>query len=83
MQDSVGIDADNVKSKMKFVPRSLAERESHSLSLPGSLDPNMVKLLGKNLLSNPTEIYDKYKEACCHYAKVCVGLISVPVSAEY
>ncbi|KAI1289382.1 Trafficking protein particle complex subunit 9 [Halotydeus destructor] len=38
-------------------------------SLGNGIDPVMAKALGKNLLATATEIYDKYKEACCHYAK--------------
>ncbi|CAG2112288.1 unnamed protein product, partial [Medioppia subpectinata] len=38
------------------------------VSLPNGLDPVLTKNLGKNILNN-SEIYDKYKEAACHYAK--------------
>jgi hypothetical protein len=38
-------------------------------SLPSSLDPMLVKLLGKSLLSTSEELFERYKEACCHYAK--------------
>jgi len=58
-----------LKGKKKFVNFN----DNHGIqaySLPGVIDPNIVKALGKTLLSDPTEIYDKYKEACCHYAKV-------------
>lgn len=40
-----------------------------------SIDPMMVKILGKNLLSTDDEIYEKYKEACCHYAKFKMAAI--------
>lgn len=42
--------------------------------LPNGLDPMIIKALGKNLLATPNDIYDKYKEACCHYAKVIAPL---------
>ncbi|RWS10654.1 trafficking protein particle complex subunit 9-like isoform X1 [Dinothrombium tinctorium] len=39
-----------------------------SRSLPNG-DPIVAKALGKFLLSSVNEVYEKYKEACCHYAK--------------
>ena len=38
-------------------------------SLVNGLDPILSKTIGKNIL-NANEIYDKYKEAACQYAKV-------------
>lgn len=42
---------------------------SASRSLPNGSDPSISKALGKSILT-PNEIYEKYKEAACHYAKV-------------
>jgi hypothetical protein len=42
---------------------------SNSKSLPNGLDPIFSKAFGKSILT-PNDIYEKYKEAACQYAKV-------------
>lgn len=55
----------NGKHKSLSYSKSLKDVKS----LVNGLDPILSKTVGKNIL-NPNEIYDKYKEAACQYAKV-------------
>lgn len=73
----------NRSSKANLTKRFMSNNSTPtSNSAPGSksssinsLDPVMVKILGKSLLSTDDEIYEKYKEACCHYAKFKMAAI--------
>ena len=57
------------KNGKQHKPLSYSMSLREPKSLPNGLDPILSKTLGKNIL-NQNEIYEKYKEAACQYAKV-------------
>ena len=64
----------NKSSKANLTKRFLSNSSNSSApnlnkNTANNLDPVMIKILGKSLLSTDEEIYERYKEACCHYAK--------------
>ncbi|RWS24985.1 trafficking protein particle complex subunit 9-like protein [Leptotrombidium deliense] len=62
-------EASNVESKTRsFNRKFLLAGAGSSRSLPNG-DPIVAKAMGKFLLNSITEVYERYKEACCHYAK--------------
>ena len=68
-QRNASLPLSKIAKNGKHKPLSYSMSLKDSKSLPNGLDPILSKTLGKNIL-NQNEIYDKYKEAACQYAKV-------------
>lgn len=59
----------------RFLSSASTTPSNSNKNSANSLDPVMVKILGKSLLATDEEIYGRYKEACCHYAKFKMAAI--------
>lgn len=59
----------------RFLSSTSTTPSNSNKNSANSLDPVMVKILGKSLLATDEEIYSRYKEACCHYAKFKMAAI--------
>ena len=64
------VDDKERRNLKKTLSMSIRGRSTVHSAQSSTLDPNMAKALGKTLVEKPIDFYDKFKECCCHYAKV-------------
>lgn len=76
-QDSVNLDRRHSENQTRDRGRNDTRNSKFNLSLRSKgrstyqkrMDSAMMKALSKLMITSPGDFFEKYKEACCHYAK--------------